>query len=303
MAEIHSVLLKQLTDTTTFRFIVCQDASVFFICLSNLNADSHTCVESLHSHANVSSVRNSLFSLCAKWVFSNQLFFKQCRMPHYMPDCNWCLWLCQSSTIHSHATSSRPQTFIMWGEKPQNSTHFCFCCVSNQTEAKPNKVSIETSSKIQMLLMRFILHSKSVRLMRKKSRKHPLSFVTNVCSGGRSIRFYHNLLYCNPIVKYMVQCNLISKYSTNNGYIIHLETKSFFFFIKGQIAVAEDWSRLPSPQQCFVMSDELCNSSSKFWIYPKVFHQLHPNTLPEYLNCLLSFWSSTGCTRCSHQMY
>lgn len=64
--------------------------------------------------------------------------------------------------------------------------------------------------------------------MRKKSRKHPLSFLTNVCSGGRSIRFYHNLLYCNPIVKYMVQCNLISKYSTNNGCIIHLETKSFF---------------------------------------------------------------------------
>lgn len=33
------------------------------------------------------------------------------------------------------------------GRNPKNSTHCCFCCVSKQTEEKPNKAFIETAPK------------------------------------------------------------------------------------------------------------------------------------------------------------
>lgn len=49
MAKIQSVLLKQLANTLKFQFIFCQVVSVFFICLSNRNAASHTCAVSPHT--------------------------------------------------------------------------------------------------------------------------------------------------------------------------------------------------------------------------------------------------------------
>lgn len=81
--------------TPTTRFIVRQDVSVFFICISNLNAASHTCGESpITNKKSLSSLQKSFFPLLMPHdFFANQLFFKQCER-HFMPDCNWCLWWC-----------------------------------------------------------------------------------------------------------------------------------------------------------------------------------------------------------------
>ena len=54
-----------------FRFIVCQDVSVFFICLSKLNAASDTRVESLYSRKCVFCQKSPFFPLKAKLQISS----------------------------------------------------------------------------------------------------------------------------------------------------------------------------------------------------------------------------------------
>lgn len=106
--------------TPTARFIVRQDVSVFFICISNLNAASHACGESpITNKKSLSSLQKSFFPLLMPHdFFANQLFFKQCER-HFMPDCNWCLWWCHPPPfppIHRQEASSRPRASVIWGE-------------------------------------------------------------------------------------------------------------------------------------------------------------------------------------------
>lgn len=142
-----------------FRFIVCQDVSVFFICLSNLNAASDTCVESLYSHKCLLSKIPFFSPLKAKLQISS--FSNNADSPItclIVIDAFDCVGLCHPQPRNSlEATDLRHAR-----RKPKNSTHNCFCCVSNQTVKKTNKVSIETNSNT----VDAVHLQQSVRLMR-----------------------------------------------------------------------------------------------------------------------------------------
>lgn len=117
----------------TFQFILCQAVSVFFICLNNLHAASHTCgICPITSKCVFCQKKNIFFfSYTYDFSFSNNA-----------ASAITCLIVIDTSdfvklSIGSRATCLRSD-FLHVGKNPQNSTHCCSCFVSKQAEVKPN---------------------------------------------------------------------------------------------------------------------------------------------------------------------
>lgn len=94
-------------------------------------------------------------------------------------------------SIHSQASCSRSQTFIMWG-KIRKTARTAAPVVYQSRQRWNQTVSTGASSQIQMLLMLFIY---------SKPCKHPPRFVKNVCSVVQVFSFIRTMglptVWCN----------------------------------------------------------------------------------------------------------
>lgn len=140
---------------------------------------THMCGVSLLARERVFCQRNPPFSLAPKWLFANQRFFKQRRKPHYMPDCNWCLWLCRAppSTAVQLAQGRRPSSC----EEKSPKQHAPLLLLHIKPDGGEAKQSHHWDQQ-QSLNPVVAVHPRRERKTdEEKPRKHPPSFVTNVC--------------------------------------------------------------------------------------------------------------------------
>lgn len=161
LVKTHSALLKQYSICIYTHISI--HCSPGHLCVSHLykqhtvNAASHTCGEYPITHKKgCLHSKNSPFPLLTPHDFLQISWFSNNASAITCPIVIDAFDGVRPHPIHRQVTRSRPRASIIWGEIAQTARTAAPVVYQSREEGKANKVSSESSSKIQMLWMLFI---------------------------------------------------------------------------------------------------------------------------------------------------